>query len=285
MKLTSIEAGNFKLDGGAMFGVVPKVLWKNLNPPDKNNLCTWALRCLVLEIEGRIILFDTGMGNKQGEKFQSHFHPSGIIDIEDALKLKGYSTHEITDVFITHFHFDHVGGAVKIDSSGHLVPTFPNARYWSDQAHYDWALNPNDREKASFLKENFVPLQEQGVLNYINVEQHSNWTEQIKIKYCYGHTHRMMVPMIKLPNGKILLYCADLLPSRFHISMPYVMSYDVRPLETLKEKQFFLDQAVENQHILFLEHDPEKACCTVKRNEKGRIVLDQSLSLEDALSL
>jgi glyoxylase-like metal-dependent hydrolase (beta-lactamase superfamily II) len=280
LKLTAIQAGYFKLDGGAMFGVVPKVLWNKLNPSDSNNLCTWTMRCLLLELESRVILFDTGMGNKQGDKFKSHFHPSGTTDIEIALKEHGYQAADITDVFLTHLHFDHVGGAVKFNTKGDLVPTFPNATYWSDKQHYEWALKPNDRERASFLKENFVPLLEQGVLQFIDVEQHANWLDQIKIKYCYGHTHRMLVPMIKLPNGKTMLYCADLLPSRYHISMPYVMSYDIRPLETLKEKQLFLEQAADEGHILFLEHDPEEACCTVKRNEKGRIVLDKAFSLE-----
>lgn len=284
MKLTAIEAGNFKLDGGAMFGVVPKVLWNKLNPPDDNNLCTWALRCLVLEIDDRTILFDTGMGNKQGEKFQSHFHPSGKTDIEEALLSHGFQADDISDVFLTHLHFDHVGGAVKFDEKGNLIPTFPNANYWSDKAHFDWALNPNDREKASFLKENFMPLQEHGVLQFIDVKQHGHWIPCIKIKYCYGHTHRMMVPMIQLPDGRTLLYCADLLPSKFHISMPYVMSFDVRPLETLLEKQLFLDQATAEGHILFLEHDPEHACCTVKANDRGRIIINQSFTLESVFS-
>lgn len=282
MKFTSVEAGNFKLDGGAMFGVVPKVLWNKLNPSDESNMCTWSLRCLVVENEDRVILFDTGMGIKQGDKFRSHFHPSGMTNIEEALLNRGYRAEDITDVFLTHLHFDHVGGAVKIDNNGKLVPTFPNAVYWSDQEHYNWALHPNERERASFLKENFVPLMEHQVLRFIDVEQHAYWIKGIRVKYCYGHTHRMMVPMIEINDRKTLLYCADLLPSSYHISMPYVMSYDVRPLETLIEKQVFLEQAVEENHLLFLEHDPESECCTVTKNDKGRIVLDQAFSLENS---
>ena len=280
MKLSVINSGLFKLDGGAMFGVVPKQMWQRLNPPDDKNLCTWTMRSLLIEKDDKKILVDTGMGDKQGEKFRSHFEPHGPDSLLNSLAQKGVQAEDITDVFLTHLHFDHCGGAVKKDEVGNLVPTFPNAKYWSNESHYKWALNPNDREKASFLKENFVPLKEAGVLNFVEEKQGVELWNGIKANFVFGHTEAMMPLEISYKNRKII-YCADLLPSTYHIGMPYVMSYDIRPLETLKEKGILLEKAVANNDILFLEHDAHHECCTVKRNDRGRIVLHESFNLED----
>jgi len=283
MKLHSIETGKFKLDGGAMFGVVPRQLWSKLNPPDENNMCTWAMRCLLIEKNDRLILIDTGMGNKQDDKFRSHFQPHDDLDLLDSIRLKGFEPGDITDVLITHFHFDHVGGAVKKNKNGTLVPSFPNATYWTSSDHFNWALDPNFRERASFLKENFVPLQEQGVLKYIDVEQDIKWIEDITLKFMFGHTEAMIVPVIPLNNGKKIAYMADLLPSTGHIRMPYVMSYDIRPLQTLKEKESFFESAIDNDLHLFLEHDPFHELCTIRKNIKGRFELDSTLKLDQVL--
>lgn len=284
MKLHVIETGNFKLDGGAMFGVVPKVMWNKLNPSDENNLCTWSMRCLLLETADRKILFDTGMGEKQDAKFKSHFHPHGESDLFSSLSNIGLSPEDITDVFITHFHFDHVGGAITKDSEGNLSPAFSKAKYWTTEKHYNWAMSPNARERASFLKENFVPLKEAGVLHYISDEQFGDWIEGIKIFHSYGHTEDMIIPIIPLPNGGKLVYCADLLPSQFHIGMPYVMSYDIRPLQTLKEKKVFLDYCHENNASFFFEHDPIAECGTLTINEKGRYAIEKTIDLKDLLA-
>lgn len=280
MKLTTIHSGYFKLDGGAMFGVVPKTLWNRLNPADENNLCTWSLRCLLIETGDRKILVDTGMGDKQDEKFRSHFHPHGPYTLKNSLKEHHVKPEDITDVFLTHLHFDHVGGAVERNGDGDLVPTFPNATYWSHEEHYDWAYTPNDRERASFLKENFVPLKDHSVLKFIEAENGEEWLPGIRIHTAKGHTHKMMIPELDF-NGRKLYYCADLLPSSGHLRMPYVMSYDVRPLETLKEKAFLLNRALEQDAILYFEHDPSVECCTLTKDQRGRIVLDKKVSLED----
>ena len=279
MKLSIVEAGLFKLDGGAMFGVVPKTMWTRLNPADENNMCTWSMRSLLIEKDGRKILIDTGLGDKQSEKFYSYFHPHGT-NMLDSLQGQKLNTDDITDVFLTHLHFDHDGGAVKQEGND-LIPTFGKAKYWSNEIHYNWAFDPNDREKASFLKENFVPLKDHNVLNFIDVQQDINWLPGIDIRYSYGHTEAMMSPIIHLPNGKRLIYCADLMPSAYHIPMPYVMCYDIRPLETLKEKERLLNEAVEFGDILFFEHDPVNQCGTVKRNDKGRIVIDRCFPLSE----
>ena len=283
MKISVINTCYFKLDGGAMFGVVPKKLWSRLEQPDENNLCTWAMRCLLVETGDRKIIIDAGIGNKQSEKFFSHFHPHGEETMLGSLANLGLTLSDITDVFITHLHFDHVGGAVSKLENGTLVPTFPNATYWSNQAHYDWAYTPNVREKASFLKENFVPLMEEGVLKMLDALPYNElleWLPNINIGYAYGHTEALMTPYIQ-HQGKTLIYCADVLPSPSHINMPYVMGYDIRPLQTLTEKEWFLNNAVEQGHILFFEHAPTIEACTVKRNEKGRIVADKMGSLAD----
>jgi len=281
MKFHSIETGKFKLDGGAMFGVVPRQLWSKLNPPDENNMCTWSMRCLLVESGGRKILIDTGMGNKQDERFRSHFEPHGEDDLIQSIKRKGFSAEDITDVLITHFHFDHVGGAVKKDKKGKLIPTFPNATYWSSDAHFDWAMDPNFRERASFLKENFQPLRDSGVMNFIDVEQDLEWIEGIKLKFMFGHTEAMMLPVFPLGESKKLVYMADLLPSTAHIRMPYVMSYDIRPLQTLKEKREFFEEAIDEDYFLFLEHDPFNELCRIEKNEKGRFALKETLSLKE----
>ncbi len=271
MKLTTINTGFLKLDGGAMFGIVPKTLWQRLNPPDENNLCTWAMRCLLIETADRKILVDTGIGDKQDEKFRSHFEPHGEDTLLGSLAKLGLEASDISDVFLTHLHFDHVGGAVKRDEAGKLVPTFPNATYWTNETHYQWALHPNAREKASFLKENFVPLMEAGVLQFIEVANDEEWLPGIRIRYVYGHTEAMM--LLFLDTGqKTVVYAADLIPSSFHISMPYVMAYDLRPLKTLAEKEQLLEEAVDKNYELFFEHDPITERCGVKKNERGRIV-------------
>lgn len=287
MQLSVIDTGYFKLDGGAMFGVVPKKLWSRLEKPDEQNLCTWAMRCLLVETGDRKILIDTGIGNKQSEKFFSHFHPHGEATLANSLKAKGLTSDDITDVFLTHLHFDHVGGAVQKDAADNLLPTFGKATYWTNQQHYDWAYTPNARETASFLKENFVPLKDAGVLSVVPTlpyDEVLDWLPEIHIGYAYGHTEAMMAPRIQY-QGKTIIYCADLLPSPSHIGMPYVMGYDIRPLNTLQEKERLLTQAVEQGHILFFEHAPEIEACTVKRNEKGRIVVDQQGKLCDFVSL
>ena len=274
LKISLLDTGFFKLDGGAMFGVVPKSMWKKMNPPDDNNMCTWAMRCLLIESGDRKIVVDTGLGNKQDEKFRSHFYPHGDATLLGSLKAKGLTPSDITDVFQTHLHFDHVGGAVTKNKKGELVPTFPNATYWSNQDHYNAAINPNPREKASFLKENIVPLFDHKVLKFIPVEQGYEFIPGVKVYFMYGHTDAMMTLEIE-SNGSTYYYCADLLPSSFHIGIPYVMSYDLHPLKTMEEKTELLAKAVDRNMRLIFEHDPVNAVGTVKRNERGRIVLDE----------
>lgn len=282
MKLSIIHAGYFKLDGGAMFGVVPKKLWNKLNPADDNNLCTWSMKCLLIEDGKDKILIDTGMGNKQDEKFRSHFEPHGPYELMTSLAENGVKADEITDVFLTHFHFDHVGGALKKEGQ-EVIPQFPNATYWSNDDHYKWAYDPNFREKASFLKENFVGLKENGVLNMVDVEQGISWRKDIELFFCYGHTEAMMVPIITLGSGKKFAFAADLMPSSYHIRMPYVMSYDIRPLETLKEKKVFLDRAIDEEINIIFEHDPAYECGKVARDDKGRYYFSELFSLKEAL--
>lgn len=286
MKLHTIDTGLFKLDGGAMFGVVPRQLWQRLNPPDENNMCTWAMRCLLIDTGSRKILVDTGLGDKQDEKFRKHFSPHGADSLLASLAAHGLAPKDITDVFLTHLHFDHVGGAVSRNAAGELVPTFPQATYWSNQRHYDWAFSPNPRERASFLKENFVPLQEAGVLRFLPTEsadQWIEWEEGIHYRLVHGHTEAMM--LLKIPMAEQhLIYCADLLPSSYHIGLPYVMSYDVRPLKTLEEKTALLEEAVVENYLLYFEHDPEISCGFVEKNERGRIVLKKGMRLDEVVS-
>jgi len=286
MRLTTIDTGYFKLDGGAMFGVVPKVLWQKLEAPDANNLCTWAMRCLLIQTDdGRNILVDTGIGNKQNAKFFSHFYLHGDATLSNSLAKVGLTEADITDVLLTHLHFDHVGGALRYDEAGKIVPTFPNATYWSNQKHYDWAYTPNAREKASFLRENFAPLAEAGILKYVDAQPYDqllDWLPNIQLGFVYGHTEAMMLPFITMGDKKIL-YCADLLPSPSHIGLPYVMGYDVRPLNTLEEKAWWLNKVVEEDIILYYEHAPQIEVSRAKRNAKGRIVAGETGSLADFL--
>src|ERR1700761_1380043 len=260
MNLHTIDTGFFKLDGGAMFGVVPKAIWNKTNPADENNLCTWAMRCLLAEDGDRLILVDTGIGNKQDEKFFSHYYLHGDATMDSSLVKLGFHRDDITDVFLTHLHFDHVGGAVMRDGDK-LMPAFKNATYWSNEKHWDWAVNPNDREKASFLKENILPIQESGRLKFVESLDGVKFTEAINIRFVSGHTEAMMLPLINY-KGRQVLYMADLLPSVGHIPLPYVMAYDMFPLQTLAEKKLFWNEAVDKNYALYLEHDPLYECCT-----------------------
>jgi glyoxylase-like metal-dependent hydrolase (beta-lactamase superfamily II) len=278
MKLHAIETGLFKLDGGAMFGVVPKLIWNKTNPADQNNLCTWAMRCLLIEDGNRLILVDNGIGDKQDAKFLSHYEIHGDDTLDKSLAKIGFSRADITDVFLTHLHFDHCGGSI-IRENDKLIPAFKNAIYWSNQQHWDWAVYPNAREKASFLKENILPIQESGQLQFIESIDGISFTDEISIRFAFGHTDAMMLPQIKY-KGKTLVYMADLLPSVGHIPLPYVMAYDMFPLKTLNEKAAFLKEAQENNYILMFEHDSMNECCTLQLTEKG-IRLDQTFKLND----
>lgn len=281
MRLHTIDTGFFKLDGGAMFGVVPKSIWQRSNPADENNMCTWAMRCLLIEDGNRLILIDTGIGNKQDDKFLRHYYLHGESSLDKSLEMKGFNRNDITDVFLTHLHFDHCGGAIERADNGSLVPAFKNALYWSNEKHWNWAVNPNAREKASFLKENILPIQESGQLKFIAEDEHTSFAPGISIRFAYGHTDAMMLPQIEYNNKKIV-YMADLLPSTGHIPLPYVMSYDMFPLQTLEEKSTFLREAAEHQYILYLEHDPVNECCTVQATEKG-IRLAETFSLDNCI--
>jgi len=277
MKLHTINTELFKLDGGAMFGVVPKSMWNKLNPADENNLCTWAMRLLLIEDGNRLILIDTGIGNKQDAKFFGHYFLHGNDTLEKSLQSKGFSKDDITDVILTHLHFDHCGGAIERKGDA-LLPAFKNATYWSNKRHWQWAVQPNDREKASFLKDNILPIQQSGQLQFIdvpegNVEETGKlgttpFGDNISLRFVNGHTDMMMLPQITY-NGKTIVYMADLLPSTGHIPLPYVMAYDMFPLTTLHEKKAFLQEAVDNEYILFFEHDPINECCTLQQTEKG----------------
>lgn len=271
MKLYTIDTGFFKLDGGAMFGVVPKSLWQRTNPADANNLCTWANRLLLIEDGKRLTLVDTALGDKQDAKFFGHYYLHGDNTLDKSLAKYGFHRNDITDIILTHLHFDHCGGAIKREGE-RFIPAFSNARFWSNQQHWEWAtVNPNPREKASFLKENISPIQESGQLNFI--QENQAYDHNIQIRYAYGHTEAMMLPQIQYKD-KTILYMADLLPSVGHIPLPYVMGYDVRPLVTMQERQSYWQEAVDNEYILCLEHDPENECCTLQQTEKGIRVKD-----------
>jgi glyoxylase-like metal-dependent hydrolase (beta-lactamase superfamily II) len=274
LKLYSVNTGFFKLDGGAMFGVVPKTIWNKVNPADENNLCSWALRCLLIEDGGRLILVDNGNGDKQDAKFFSHYYLHGDDTLDKSLARHGFSRDDITDVFLTHLHFDHCGGSIIRDGNK-LVPAFKNAVYWSNKSHWDWAVNPNEREKASFLKENILPIEESGQLQFIEVPPgrtdrlpQTAFTENISIRFVNGHTQAMMLPQLSY-KGKTIVYMADLLPSQGHIPLPYVMAYDMFPLTTLEEKKSFLEEAIESDYILFFEHDPVYECCNLQQTGRG----------------
>ena len=276
MQLYSINTGFFKLDGGAMFGVVPKSIWNKVNPADENNLCSWALRCLLIEDGNRLILVDNGNGDKQDAKFFSHYHLHGDDTLDKSLAKHGFHRDDITDVILTHLHFDHCGGTIRRDGD-RLVPNFKNATVWSNEEHWQWATHPNDREKASFLKENILPIQENGQLKFIPIPNRenplrqlgsANFTDSISIRIADGHTRAMMLPQIQYKD-RTIVFMADLLPSQGHIPLPYVMGYDMFPMTTLDEKKTFLEEAVDNNYILFFEHDPKVECCTLQRTEKG----------------
>ena len=280
MNLHVIHTGLFKLDGGAMFGVVPKVLWSKSNPADENNLCTWAMRCLLVELGDRLILIDNGIGDKQDAKFFSHYYLHGEMSLESSLLSKGFSLNDITDNFLTHLHFDHCGGAVRYQKGNpeKFEMTFPNATYWSNEDHWKWATAPNTREKASFLKENILPIQDSGQLKFLDLKE-KKFDSAFEFLVADGHTDKQMLPKLKY-KGRTVVFAADLLPSVGHIPLPYVMGYDTRPLITLEEKKKFLEEAALNNYIIFLEHDPNYECCTVKLTEKG-VRLDKTFSLNE----
>ncbi len=278
MKLHSIHTGNFKLDGGAMFGVVPKSIWHKLNPADENNMCTWAMRCLLIEDGKQLILIDNGIGDKQDDKFFSHFYLHGDNTLDKSLSALGFHKDDITDVVLTHLHFDHCGGSI-VRNGDAFAPAFKNATYWSNEQHWAWATKPNDREKASFLKENILPIQASDQLKMLPTLQSgiSEKSEQVvqtsihpqlSMRYVHGHTDAMMLPQI-IYKGQTLVFMADLLPSIAHIPVPYVMAYDMFPLTTLHEKKSFLQEAVENNYVLFFEHDPLNECCNLQMTERG----------------
>tara|TARA_E500000081_G_C6102736_1_gene338445 strand:+ start:306 stop:1169 length:864 start_codon:yes stop_codon:yes gene_type:complete len=287
MTLHAIETGNFKLDGGAMFGVVPKALWSRTNPADNKNRIELAARSLLIEDGNRLVLIDTGMGNKQGQKFFSHFDLWGNHSLDKSLQEAGFSRADITDVFLTHLHFDHCGGAVRWNKNqtGYEL-TFPNATYWSNEAHWEWATQPNAREKASFLSENLLPIQESGQLKFVRVPETTFAAESelgFGVLFVNGHTEKQMIPHISY-NGKTLVFAADLLPTIGHLPLPYIMGYDVRPLETLKEKDMFLTNAVNNNFVLFLQHDTNNPLITLQHTDRGVRLLD-SLPVESLNSL
>ena len=268
MKIHTLDTGFFKLDGGAMFGVVPKSIWNHLNPADESNLCTWAMRCLLVEHGDRLILVDTGIGDKQDEKFFSYYQLHGQGTLVGSLQQKGFTPDDITDVFLTHLHFDHCGGAVKRDGDT-LVPAFKNAKYWSSERHWNWATHPNAREKASFLADNILPLKESGQLHFVESAQNLPFGPGFEILFVDGHTERMMLPLLKPAHDRKYLFCADLLPSAGHIPLAYIMAYDMRPLITLKEKEHILKKCYLEGIQLIFEHDPRIEACTLTQTEKG----------------
>lgn len=278
MNLHVINTGFFKLDGGAMFGVVPKSIWQKFNPADENNLCTWAMRCLLIEAGNKVVLIDNGLGDKQDAKFFGHYYLHGEDTLLGSLNKEGFSADDVTDMFLTHLHFDHCGGGVKLNG-GKPELTFKSAVYWSNEDHWKWATQPNPREKASFLTENILPMQEKGQLKFISAKERTTPFDFMDIYYASGHTDKMMIPKIKFMNHTIC-FMADLLPSVAHIPLPYIMGYDTRPLLTLQEKEEFLKEAADNQYVLFFEHDPVHECCTVKHTDKG-VRLDKTFRLKE----
>ena len=280
MHLYTINTGFFKLDGGAMFGVVPKVLWSRTNPADEKNLCPWAMRSLLIEDGDKLILIDNGIGDKQDESFLKHYYLHGDVNLNKSLAKYGFTVDDITDVFLTHLHFDHCGGSVKWNhdrTSFEMV--FKNAKYWSNKDHWEWAIKPNNREKASFLRENIIPIQKAGHLNFVEGEK--KIFNNFDALFVNGHTESQMIPHI-FYKDRIIVFAADLLPSTGHIPLPYVMGYDTRPLLTLKEKEKFLKKAAEKEYILFLQHDNYNECCTVEKTDRG-IRLKETFKLSEIL--
>ena len=286
MQIYPIETGNFKLDGGAMFGVVPKVIWQKTNPADSNNLIDMSLRCLLIEDGDRLILIDNGSGDKQSEKFFSYYYPFGDANLDDSLKKHGFHRDDITDVFLTHLHFDHCGGSIQWNKNKTgYEPAFKNAKFWSNENHWNWATKPNPREKASFLKENILPIEESGQLMNLDIPHDGMLIDSplgFDVLFVDGHTEKQMIPYIQY-QGKTLVFMADLLPTTGHIPLAYVMGYDVRPLITLNEKDKFLRKAADEGYILFLEHDAENVLCTVKHTEKG-VRLDETFAFEEVFN-
>jgi glyoxylase-like metal-dependent hydrolase (beta-lactamase superfamily II) len=280
MKIYTINTGNFKLDGGAMFGVVPKVIWNKLNPADEDNLCPWAMRCMLIEDNNRLILVDNGVGDKQDAKFFGHYHLHGEDSLDKSLLQLGFHHSDITDVILTHLHFDHCGGSI-VRKNDKLLPAFPKANYWSNERHWQWATIPNDREKASFLKENILPIKESGQLQMVRIPETGNayFSDSISIRYVHGHTDAMMLPQITY-KGKTIVFMADLIPAVAHLPVPYVMAYDMFPLTSLLEKKSFLEEALEKEYILFFEHDPVHECCTLQQTERG-IRMKETFRLAD----
>ena len=276
MEVELINTGYFKLDGGAMFGVVPKSLWQRTNPTDDNNLCPWALRALLVKDGDRAILIDNGIGNKQSERFFSYYHLHGDDSLIGNLTKAGVKDTDITDMMLTHLHFDHCGGGIKQEGD-YLVPTFGNATYWSNEDHWQWATKPNPREKASFLSENILPMQESGHLKFIALENQQDLP--FDIIFVDGHTDKQMLPKISY-KGHTLVFVADLLPSVGHIPLAYVMGYDTRPLITMDEKARFLNEAADNNYVLVFQHDSVNECCTVKQTDRG-VRADQVFPFSD----
>ncbi len=283
MNVYPLNTGNFKLDGGAMFGVVPKSIWSRTNPADSNNMCSWSMRCMLIEDGNRLMLIDTGIGQKQSEKFFSYYYLFGEDSLFGNLKKRGFSPDEVTDVFLTHLHFDHVGGAVQWNKTRTgYEPTFKNARYWTNKRHWQWATKPNPREKASFLTENILPLEESGQLHFVDVPEQDGIFKTplgFDVLTVSGHTDAQMCPILDYQDQK-LVFMADLLPSVGHIPLPYVMGYDTRPLITLSEKEKFLNLAADQQYVLFLEHDHVNELCTLQHTEKG-VRLKESFAFKD----
>ncbi len=287
MKLHTIDTELFKLDGGAMFGVVPKSIWQKKYPADENNLCVWAMRCLLIEDEDKLILIDTGLGSKQSDKFFSYYHLYGSHTLKISIQKAGFSVDDITDVIITHFHFDHVGGAID-RVNNELVAAFPNATYWSNQTHWNEAtIKPNPREQASFFKENILPLQTLQKIQFVEEKQDVAFSKNVRIRFAYGHTKGLMMPIIQYGNVEII-YISDLIPSIGHLPISYVAGYDSQPLVSMQEKEAMLQYAIENNSVLFFEHDPYFACCNLQMTEKGireKEVFDLSdLNLKHGLS-
>ena len=279
MTLNVIDAGYFKLDGGAMFGVVPKMFWQKMIPADENNLCSWAMRCLLIEDGKQLILTDTGMGNKQDAKWQSYYYRHGEGELVKSIRAKGYSENDVTDVILSHLHFDHCGGAVQWNNDKtKFQMTFPNARYWTHSEHFNSAMNPNPREKATFFKDNILPIQEANQLFFID-KTLENPFPNIEILTADGHTEKMLMPKISYQNKEIL-FIADTMPSHAHVSVPYVMGYDIRPLQTMIEKQDLLSKATENEWIIFFDHDPMHDCATVGQTEKGFVIKEKGMLRE-----